>query len=194
MVMVLGEITTKAKVDYEAVVRKVCRDVGFISDDVGLSADTCKVLMHLHEQSPEIGEGVHGMGTKTLEQIGAGDQGHMFGYATDETEELMPLTHVLATKLGYRCAARRACCALDCCALDCCAHLCGRHVDQVAADTLHQGVMLARGCVSTLPAYLGKCILALLRHCTCAVASLRCTVQHTVALAAEGGKERGRAA
>lgn len=104
MVMVLGEITTKAKVDYEAVVRKVCREVGFISEDVGLSADTCKVLMHLHEQSPEIGEGVHGMGTKTLEQIGAGDQGHMFGYATDETEELMPLTHVLATKLGFRCA------------------------------------------------------------------------------------------
>jgi len=102
MVMVLGEITTKAKVDYEAVVRKVCRDVGFISDDVGLACDTCKVLVHLHEQSPEIGEGVHGMGTKTLEQIGAGDQGHMFGYATDETEELMPLTHVLATKLGYR--------------------------------------------------------------------------------------------
>ena len=47
-------------------------------------------------------QSVHGLGTKTLEEVGAGDQGHMFGYATDETEELMPLTHVLATQLGYK--------------------------------------------------------------------------------------------
>ena len=74
MVMVFGEITTRAKVDYEAVVRKTCRDIGFISDDVGLDADKCKVLVHIEEQSPDIGQGVHGMGTKTLEEIGAGDQ------------------------------------------------------------------------------------------------------------------------
>lgn len=103
MVMVFGEITTKAKVDYEAVVRQVCKEVGFTSDDVGLDCDKCKVLVHIEEQSPEIGASVHGMSTKTLEEIGAGDQGHMFGYATDETDELMPLTHVLATKIGYRC-------------------------------------------------------------------------------------------
>ena len=102
MVMVFGEITTKAKVDYEAVVRRVCKEVGFTSDDVGLDCDKCKVLVHIEEQSPEIGASVHGMSTKALEEIGAGDQGHMFGYATDETDELMPLTHVLATKIGYR--------------------------------------------------------------------------------------------
>jgi S-adenosylmethionine synthetase len=60
------------------------------------------VLVNIEEQSPDIGQGVHGMGTKKPEEIGAGDQGHMFGYATDETEELMPLTHVLATKIGYK--------------------------------------------------------------------------------------------
>jgi len=102
MVMVFGEITTKAKVDYEAVVRRVCKEIGFTSDAMGLDGDNCKVLVHIHEQSPDIGQGVHGMGTKALEEIGAGDQGHMFGYATDETPELMPLTHVLATQLGYK--------------------------------------------------------------------------------------------
>ncbi|KAI8471287.1 MAG: S-adenosylmethionine synthase [Monoraphidium minutum] len=102
MVMVFGEITTNAKVDYEKVVRDTCREIGFTSEDVGLNCDTCKVLVHIEEQSPDIGQSVHGMGTKTLEEVGAGDQGHMFGYATDETPELMPLTHVLATKIGYK--------------------------------------------------------------------------------------------
>merc|ERR1719183_698699 len=102
MIMIFGEITTKAKVDYEAVVRKAAEEIGFTSADVGLNCHTCKVLVNIEEQSPDIGQGVHGMGTKKPEEIGAGDQGHMFGYATDETEELMPLTHVLATKIGYK--------------------------------------------------------------------------------------------
>lgn len=102
MVMVFGEITTKAKVDYERVVRDTCRGIGFVSADVGLDANKCKVLVNIEEQSPEIAQSVHGNLSKRPEEIGAGDQGHMFGYATDETPEVMPLTLVLATKLGAR--------------------------------------------------------------------------------------------
>ncbi|KAE8719005.1 S-adenosylmethionine synthase 3 [Hibiscus syriacus] len=102
MVMVFGEITTKAKVDYEKIVRDTCRGIGFTSADVGLDADNCKVLVNIEQQSPDIAQGVHGHLSKKPEEIGAGDQGHMFGYATDETPEFMPLTHVLATKLGAK--------------------------------------------------------------------------------------------
>ncbi|KAE8692499.1 S-adenosylmethionine synthase 3 [Hibiscus syriacus] len=101
MVMVFGEITTKAKVDYEKIVRDTCRGIGFTAD-VGLDADNCKVLVNIEQQIPDIAQGVHGHLTKKPEEIGVGDQGHMFGYATDETPEFMPLTHVLATKLGAK--------------------------------------------------------------------------------------------
>ncbi|KAE8729325.1 S-adenosylmethionine synthase 2 [Hibiscus syriacus] len=99
MVIVFGEITTKAKVNYEKIVRDTCRGIGFTSADVGLDADNCKVLVNIEQQSPDIAQGVHAHLSKKPEEIGVGDQGHMFGYATDETPELMPLTHVLATKL-----------------------------------------------------------------------------------------------
>jgi S-adenosylmethionine synthetase len=99
--MVFGEITTTAKVDYEKIVRETIKEIGFDSPDKGIDYKTCEVLNRLHGQSPEIGEAVAKEETKP-EDVGAGDQGHMFGYASDETPELMPLTHSLATGLGYK--------------------------------------------------------------------------------------------
>merc|ERR1712137_397424 len=106
MVMVAGEITTQAKIDYEQVVRKAVQSIGYdtYEDDLssvnskGLSDKTCEVLVRINKQSPDIAGGVH-VGKEELD-VGAGDQGIMFGYASDETEDCMPLTHSVATKLG----------------------------------------------------------------------------------------------
>lgn len=91
-----GEITSNARPDYDKIARDVIRDIGYSKDEYGFNADTVKIDVKVKEQSPDIAMGVD---AKKIEEIGAGDQGIMFGYATNENEGYMPLPIVIAHKL-----------------------------------------------------------------------------------------------